>query len=211
MINKIERRVKKKMKTKTLVGLGIFGFLVALTLMTSVMAITRPPKPVLAGDLSKIDYDFRVPVFPSLSITGVDAVAVNEPTNHDFRLEAPYYPDKDISDLKYSWFFGIWAIMDDAGNIVRQIDKEKDLGTLNVYSGKIQHTFTEPGVYYYVPAILEVKQEFIDGEWQVVSEEIIKKEVAKVNVAGYPERPTLLESISNFFSRLWDWILSLFT
>jgi len=191
--------------------IGIFlGILLVLNLMTSVVAVTKPLRPEII-DLSEIDPDFRVPVFPILSITGVDAVAIGEPTNHDFRLEAPYYPDKDISDLKYSWFFGIWAIMDDAGNIVRQIPEEKDLGTLNVYSGKIQHTFLEPGVYYYVPAILEVKQEFTDGEWKVVSEEIIEKEVARVNVAGYPERPSLLESIVNFFNRLWDWIKSWFS
>lgn len=187
------------------------GILLVVSLMSFVSAVTRPSRPELVGDLQRIDWDFRVPVFPMLSITGVDVVAVGDPTNHDFKLTAPYYPDKDISDLKYSWFFGVWAIMDDSGNIVRQIDKEKDLGTLNVYSDKIQHTFAEPGVYYYVPAILEVKQEFTDGQWVVVSEEVIEKEVAKVNVAGYPERPTLLQSIGAFFSRVWDWVLSLFT
>jgi len=188
--------------------LSLFGMFVVLTLMSSVMAVSVPAKPEV--DLSTIDPDFRVPVFPSLSITGVDVVAVNDPTNHDFKLTAPYYPDKDISDLKYSWFFGIWAIMDNGGNIVRQIPEEKDLGTLNVYSDKVQHTFAEPGTYYYAPAILEVKQEFIDGEWTVVSEEIIEKEVAKVTVAGYPPKP-ILTRIADWFARVWDWILSLFS
>jgi len=190
--------------------LSLFGIFLVLTLISSVMAISVPSRPDLVGDLSKIDYDFRVPLFPMLSITGVDVVAVNEPTNHDFRLTAPYYPDKDISDLTYSWFFGVWAIMDNAGNIVKEIPKEKDLGTLNVYTGKIQHTFSDSGTYYYVPAILEIKQEFTDGEWVVTSEEIIKKEVAKVDVAGFPEKP-LLTRIGDFFSRMWDWVKSIFS
>jgi len=191
--------------------LSVFGIFLVITLMSTVMAVSIPSRPDLVGDLSKIDYDFRIPVFPSLSIIGVDVVAVNQPTNHDFILTAPYYPDKDIADLKYSWFFGVWAIMDNSGKIVRQIPAEKDLGTLNMYSDKIQHTFAEPGIYYYVPAILEVKQVFQDGQWVVVSEEVIEKEVAQVNVAGYPERPTLLQSIGAFFSRLWSWVLSWFT
>jgi len=189
--------------------LNIFGIFLVLTLMTSVMAISKPSRPEIT-DLSTIDYDFRVPIFPMLSITGVDAIAVGKSSNHDWALAVDYYPDKDISDLTYSWFFGIWAIMDNAGNIVEQIPKEKDLGSSNTYIGEAIHTFDEAGTYYYVPAMLEVKQEFRDGEWVVTSEEIIEKEVAKVNVAGVPGTP-ILTKIGDFFSRLWSWILSWFS
>ena len=188
--------------------LSIFGILLVLTL-SSVMAISMPSKPQIT-ELSKTDPDFRVPLIPFLSITGVDTVAVNTPTSHGFSLEAPYYPDKDISDLTYSWFFGIWAIMDNAGSIVEEIPIEKDLGTLKTYTGNIQNTFSESGTYYYVPAILEVKQEFTDGEWVVVSEEIIQKEAFKINVIGFPEKP-FITKITDLFSRLWDWILGFFS
>lgn len=193
--------------------LSVFlGILLIVSLMSFVSsAVSRPSRPDLVGDLHDIDWDFRIPVFPSLSITGTDVIAVGQFSNHDFEISVPYFPDKDISDLKYSWFFGVWAIMDDSGNIIEQIPAEVDLGTSNVYRGEIKHQFTEGGIYYYTPAIIEVKQEFRDGAWVTVSEEVIEKEFFKISVAGEPERPTFLESIGAFFSRVWDWILSWFT
>lgn len=192
--------------------LSVFlGILLMVSLMSFVSSVSRPSRPDLVGDLNDIDWDFRIPVFPSLSITGTDVIAVGQFSNHDFEISVPYFPDKDISDLKYSWFFGVWAIMDDSGNIIAQIPQEVDLGTSNTYRGEIKHQFTEGGTYYYTPAIIEVKQEFRDGVWVTVSEEVIEKEFFKISVAGEPGQPTLLESIGAFFSRIWNWILSWFT
>ena len=73
--------------------------------MSSVMAVSRPSKPIISKDLARIDFDFRVPVFPMLSIIGEDTIAVNTRVSQDFELTAPDFPDKDISDLTYSWFF----------------------------------------------------------------------------------------------------------
>jgi len=189
---------------------SIIGIFLVITLMSSVMAVSRPSRPTLTDDLARIDFDFRVPVFPMLSIIGEDTIAVNTRVSQDFELTAPDFPDKDISDLTYSWFFGIWAIMDNSGNVIAQIPKEKDLGNLRTYKGGVYHTFTESGDYYFIPAILEVKQEFKDGEWVVTSEEIIEKEVSKITVIGLPGEPSV-SKIGDFFGRIWDWILSWFS
>ncbi len=192
--------------------LSVFvGLLLVFSMLSMVSAVTRPSRPDLVGDLNKIDWDFRVPVFPALAITGVDVIAVNQYSNHDFELSVPYYPDKDFSDLTYSWFFGVWAIMDDSGNIIAQIPNEVDLGSSNKYLGEIKHQFTEGGTFYYAPAMLEVKQEFRSGAWVTTSEEVIEKEFFKISVAGEPGTPSLLANLGAFFSRVWDWILSLFT
>ncbi len=195
------------MKNKFLSVLGIF---LVITMMSTMMAVSRPSRPSLVGDLHDIDWDFRVPVFPSLSITGIDVIAVGQYSNHDFEISVPYFPDKDISDLTYSWFVGVWAIMDDSGNIIEQIPNEVDLGISNIYRGEIKYQFTEGGTYYYTPAMIEQKAEFQNGEWVIVSEEVIEKEFFKISVAGEPGRPTLLGSIGAFFSRVWDWIKSWF-
>ena len=192
--------------------LSVFvGLLLVVSMLSIVSAVSTPSRPDLVGDLNEIDGDFRVPVFPTLSITGTDVIAVGQFSNHDFEISVPYFPDKDVSDLKYSWFFGIWAILDDSGNIVAQIPNEIDLGNSNIYRGEIKHQFTEGGTYYYAPAMIEVKQEFQNGVWVTVSEEVIEKEFFKISVAGEPGVPTILGNISAFFERVWDWIKSWFT
>jgi len=192
--------------------LSVFvGLLLVVSMLSIVSAVSTPSKPDLVGDLNEIDLDFRVPIFPTLSITGSDVVAVGQYSNHDFEISVPYFADKDISDLKYSWFFGVYAIMDDSGNIIHQIPNEVDLGTSNIYRGEIKYTFTEGGTYYYSPAIIEVKQEFQSGAWVTVSEEVIEKEFFKVNVAGVPGQPSLIDNIGAFFSKVWAWIQSWFS
>jgi len=190
--------------------LSVFvGILLVVSMLSMVSAIS-PSRPNLVGDLNKIDLDFRVPVFPSLSITGSEVVTIGQFSTHDFEISVPDLPDKDISDLKYSWFFGVWAIMDDSGNIIAQIPNEVDLGNSNIYSGEIKHAFEEGGVYYYTPAMIEVKQEFQDGIWVTVSEEVIEKDFFKINVAGTPGQPSLIDNIGAFFSKVFDWIISWF-
>ena len=191
--------------------LSVLGLLLVISMLSFVSgAVTKPARPDLVGDLTTIDWDFRVPVFPSLTITGVDVIAVGGYSNHDFEISVPYSPDKDISDLTYSWFFGVWAVMDDSGNVVVQIPEEVDLGTSNISKGEIKHVFTEGGIFYYVPAMLEVKQEFLSGGWTTVSEEVIEKEAFKINVAGVPGTPGFIDDIGAFFNRIWSWILSWF-
>lgn len=192
--------------------LSVFvGLLLVVSMLSMVSAVSRPARPDLVGNLTDIDWDFRVPVFPALVITGTDTIPVGGFSNHDFEISVPYNPDKDISDLKYSFFFGVWAIMDNDGNIIAQIPNEVDLGNSNVYKGEIKHVFTEGGTYYYAPAMIEVKQEFQNGVWVTVSEEVIEKEFFKINVAGEPGTPALVGSIGAFFNRVWDWIKSWFT
>ena len=191
--------------------LSVFiGLLLVVSMFSMVSAISRPLRPDLVGNYKVIDPDFRVPVF-GLTITGAEQVAVGEFSNHDFELMVTYFPDKDFTDFTYSWFYGVWAITDKNGDIVEQIANEVDLGNSNKYIGEIKHSFTEGGTYYYVPAMLEVKQEFRGGEWIVLSEEVIEKEVARLYVAGAPGEPGLFGSIGAFFSKVFDWILSWFS
>ena len=191
--------------------LSVFLGILLVVSLVAISAVSPPKRPDLVGDLTEIDWDFRVPVFPALAITGVDVIAVGGYSNHDFEISVPYFPDKDISDLKYSFFFGIWAIMDDSGDVVVQIPNEVDLGNSNIYRGEIKHVFEEGGIYYYTPAMLEVKQEFQNGAWVTTSEELIEKEFFKISVAGEPGTPGLSGGIGAFFSRVWDWIKSWFT
>jgi len=187
------------------------GLLLVVSMLSIVSAVARPSRPNLVGDLTMIDPDLRVPVFPFLSITGVDVIAVGGYSNHDFEISVPYFPDKDFSDLKYSWFFGVWAILDDSGNIIAQIPEAVDLGNTNVYRGEIKHTFENGGVYYYAPAMIEVKQEFRGTEWVTISEEVIEQEAFKIIVAGEPGTPGLLSTIGAFFGRVWNWIIAIFS
>jgi len=181
-----------------------------IMLAGSVMAVSMPSRPNLINDLEAIDVDFRVPVFPMLSVIGADSVLVGQSLKQDFTLEAEHNPDRDYSDLTYSWLFGIWAVMDNSGEIIHQIPTEKSLDS-KVYSVSISYNFDEAGTYYYVPAIIEVEQEYRDGEWVVVSEEVIEKEVSKITVIGTPGQPTPTTPIGDFFNRMWSWVLSWFS
>jgi len=203
----------KQTKTKNNKVLSLFlGMLLVLSLAPMVSAVETPEEP-------EVD---SVPKAPSIlsflfkqEMVGEEAVAVDEPSNHDWDLRATndngeyIYPDRDKSDLNYSWMYGIFAILDNKGNVVYKEGPE-DLGTLNKYDGKIQYTFSDSGTYYYAPAIVEVKQEFIDGEWQKVSEDIVAKETMKVEVAGEPGEPEV-SPVNEFLDRLWGWITNLFS
>jgi len=201
----------KQTKTKNSKVLGlVLGMLLVLSLAPMVSAMEKPEEPTLTAMP-------KVPVFPFLvkqEMVGEEAVAIDEPSNHDWDLRATdengeyIYPDRDISDLDYSWMYGIFVILDNSGEAVYQ-EGPKDLGTLNKYTGKVQYTFSEPGTYYYVPAIVEVKQEYKNGNWEKVSEEIVAKETMEVDVAGEPGTPDV-SPLNEFFSRLWDWITNIF-
>ena len=196
------------MKNKFISSISVMFLFIML--VGSVMATSQPNRPNLINDLTNIDVDFRVPVFPMLSVVGADKVLVGQSLKQDFVLEAEHNPDRDYSDLTYSWFFGIWAIMDNSGEIIEQITSEKVLNS-KTYSVSITHNFDKAGTYYYVPAIIEVEQEYQDGEWVVVSEEVIEKEVSKITVIGEPGQPTTTTPIGDFFNRIWSWILSWFS
>ena len=196
------------MKNKFISSISVVFLFIML--VGSVMATSQPNKPNLINDLTEIDTDFRIPVLPMLSVIGANSVVVGNSLKQNFELTADHSPDRDYSDLTYSWFFGIWAIMDNSGEIIEQITSEKVLNS-KTYSVSITHNFDKAGTYYYVPAIIEVEQEYQDGKWVVVSEEVIEKEVSKITVIGEPGQPTTTTPIGDFFNRIWSWVLSWFS
>lgn len=202
MKNKSKNKISKR-----LLILPIMLFLIlSLSLVTS---ITSPYSPEVE---EKPSTPFKS-IFYQQSVIGNDVVYVGESVSHEWSLEASYSPDKDYDDGTYSWFYGIFTILDEEGNIVYE-EGPTDLGEFKSYSGSVDYSFDKTGTYYYAPAIIEVKQEHIDGNWEKVSEEIIEKEHFEVKVIkeSTPQEPGEPEvsSISKFFNDIWNWIKGIF-
>jgi len=172
------------------------GFLLVITLMSSVMAISNPTinKPQLKNFYDETNVVFQ----PFLSIT-LDLTTI--------------IPDSDYSDGTLETQFAGWVFADEDGKVINSKEFSR------IYQGSFSDTIVvKPmvaGEYALVGLIIQIDQTYdsVTSQWITSPEEVVVKEAQKLNVI-LPAPPIGQPSIGNWIANIWgsvmDWFSGLF-
>ena len=187
------------------------GFLLVITLMSSVMAISNPTinKPQLKNFYDETNVVFQ----PFLSVL-VDKETINLGESTTFTLDlTTIIPDSDYSDGTLETQFAGWVFADEDGKVINSKEFSR------IYQGSFSDTIVvKPmvaGEYALVGLIIQIDQTYdsVTSQWITSPEEVVVKEAQKLNVI-LPAPPIGQPSIGNWIANIWgsvmDWFSGLF-
>jgi hypothetical protein len=187
--------------------LSVFlGILLVITLMTSVMAVSKPliQRYYIKDFVDETEVVFR----PLLSIL-VDKETINLSESATFTIDlTTTAPDDDYLDGTYETQYAGWVFADDDGNVIKSQEFERAYGT---FSDTVVVKPTELGEYALVGLIIQYDQTYdtTTSSWITSPEEVKVKEAKKLTVVTpappTPPRGPIIEWFANIWQSIVDW------